>query len=201
MSANEMVLGLLIERPDNSYQLDRRLEEEFPSAQFTRGTARQALRRLATKDLVRPVDGQDRGTVESSGVAPGTAYEVTTKGVAFFRAWIGSSISLPTTREDLLAKTVLCTPGDLPRMIEVAREAELSCTIKLRAMNRRTHRERERAEPRAWKMIMGMTARAAEAGWWESRITWLQKLRADLEIELRRQQAEQGSARPSPGGR
>ncbi len=197
MSANEMVLGLLIERPDTSYQLDRRLEQGFPSAQFSRDTARQALKRLAREGLVRPVDGQKQESLEDAR-GERIVYEVTTAGVRHFGAWIRSSIALPPAREDLLAKIALCTTEDLPRMIEVVQEAEQSCTAKLLRLNRRTRREREKLGPREWKRRMGVAAAASEAAWWDGRIAWLQRLRVDLKIELQRYEAERRPARP-PG--
>jgi DNA-binding PadR family transcriptional regulator len=199
MSANEIVLGLLIERPDTSYQLDKRLEQGFPSARFSRDTARQALKRLAREGLVRPVDGQEQEPLEDAR-GERTVYEATAEGVRHFRAWIRSSIALPPAREDLLAKIALCTPADLPRMIEVVQEAEQSCTTRLLCLNRRTRRERAKLGPREWKRRMGVAASASEATWWEGRIAWLQKLRADLKIELRHHEAERRSARaPGPG--
>ena len=56
LSAGEAVLGLVIEQPGNSYQLERRLEGRFGSAQFGHATAYHALKRLAKQGLIRPLD-------------------------------------------------------------------------------------------------------------------------------------------------
>jgi hypothetical protein len=42
LSAGDAVLGLLIEQPANSYQLERRLETRFGSAGFAHDTVRAA---------------------------------------------------------------------------------------------------------------------------------------------------------------
>lgn len=196
MSAGDIVLGLLVEQPDNSYQLDKRLEEGFPSMQFTRGTAYQALKRLSKKGLVRPMDGEGGTPARGAKVDQGTRYEITASGVRYFKAWIKSSIALPIVREDLLAKIALCTPTDLPEMIETVREAELNCTAKLNAENRRVRRERERSDPGDWGKLIEVIVLSGHSGWWDERIKWLQKLREAMESGLRRYRAQCGAAQP-----
>jgi DNA-binding PadR family transcriptional regulator len=56
LSAGEAVLGLVIEQPGNSYQLERRLDGRFGSAQFGHATAYHALKRLTKQGLIRPVE-------------------------------------------------------------------------------------------------------------------------------------------------
>ncbi len=197
MSAGEIVLGLLIEQPDNGYQLEKRLGAGFPSMQFSRGTAYHALERLAKDGLVRPVDGEDTAPAEGAKFDRGTRYEITASGVRCFKAWIRSSIALPIVREDLLAKIALCTPEDLPAMIETVRDAELSCTAKLNAENRRVRRERERADPEDWGKLIEVIVMSGHSGWWDERIKWLQKLREAMESGLRRYRAQRGVLGPS----
>ncbi|MFI5005537.1 MAG: PadR family transcriptional regulator [Solirubrobacterales bacterium] len=195
------MLGLLVEQPDNGYQLERRLEAGFPSMQFTRGTAYHALERLAKNGLVRPVDGEDAALAEDAKLDRGTRYEITASGVRCFKAWIRSSIALPIVREDLLAKIALCTPEDLPAMIETVRDAEMSCTAKLNAENRQVRQERERADPEDWGKLIEVIVMSGHSGWWDERIKWLQKVREDMEDALRRYRSQWASVPPSPESR
>jgi hypothetical protein len=207
LSAGEAVLGLLIERPGNSYQLERRLEARFSSAGFAHGTAYHAIRRLARQGLIRPL--QDAGAagdlapaadVTAPGSLPATAYEATPRGLEHFRGWLHASSSTPPVREELLAKLAFCGPSDLPRMVEIVRDAELACTVQLQELNQRIRAERLRAGEDAWRRLMSMIVLTGDVAWWDGRIRWLQELRAYLQQEGRRFQAgrEQGSIDP-PG--
>jgi DNA-binding PadR family transcriptional regulator len=86
LSAGEAVLGLLIEQPGNSYQLERRLEGRFGSAQFAHGTAYQAVKRLSKQGLIRALDGDQAiaSARAEAGYLPATAYEATAEGVEHF---------------------------------------------------------------------------------------------------------------------
>ena len=67
LSAGEAVLGLVIESPGNSYQLERRLEGRFGSAQFGHATAYHALKRLTKQGLIRPVEDSSPPAESSAG--------------------------------------------------------------------------------------------------------------------------------------
>ena len=118
------MLGLVIERPGNSYQLERRLEGRFGSAQFGHATAYHALKRLTKQGLIRPVgDGDEAAALAraEAGDLPATAYEATPAGITHFRRWLRASTATPPVREELQAKIAFCGPEDLPRMIEIVR--------------------------------------------------------------------------------
>jgi DNA-binding PadR family transcriptional regulator len=182
MAAGEVILGLLIEQPDNSYQLDQRLQVRCRSAQYSRGTARQALRRLEANRPVRKASGSQLPATagEASEV---TIYEATDAGVRHFRAWLHGAITLPWVREDLHARIALCGPDDIPQMIATIRDAELVCTSKLKGLNWRIRGERERNVGERWFQRMETVVDSGEVAWWDGRIKWLQALRLDLERE------------------
>ncbi len=196
MATNEIVLGLLLAHPDNSYQLDKRLEEAFPEMQYARGVSNRALRRLAKKRLVRPMGGEGRALAEGAKVDRGTPYEITGSGVRHFKEWIKALIALPVVREELLAKFALCTREDLPAMITVVRTAELHCTAKLSAWNEEMRRKRERAggDPNDWRNVI---VTSGYSSWWDHHIKWLQSLRDAMETELDRYTAQSGATPPS----
>lgn len=180
----EIVLGLLIERPGSSYQLEKHLRERFDSSDYAEGTARQTLRRLHELGLARPVEAGSGGMRRSREAR---LWEATPAGVATFRAWIRESVATPPVREELHAKIALCESQDLPRLVEVVREAERVCVFQLQEMNRQLRERRERRETLGgddWAAGMDLVVAAGEKAWWDSRIKWLQGVRIYLDEEL-----------------
>jgi DNA-binding PadR family transcriptional regulator len=201
LSAGEAVLGLLIEQGANSYQLERRLEERFGSAQFAHGTAYHAVKRLSKQGLIRAVE-EDESPLPARAEVGGlraTAYEATAEGVEHFERWLTASISTPPVREELLAKVAFCGPADLPRMIEIVREAELACMTQLENLNDRMRRERRLLGDDEWRRLMGMIVTAGDVAWWDARIKWLQELRQHLQREGQDYEARRRSASKLPG--
>jgi len=187
-------LGLVIELPGNSYQLEQRLEGRFGSAQFSHATAYHALKRLAKQGLIRPIE-DSREAAQSAASAdadadvtelPATAYEATPAGIAHFRRWLRASTATPPLREELQAKIAFCGPEDLPRMVEIVREAELACAAQLEDLNERMRRQRLLDRDDAWRRLTGMIVTAGDVAWWDARIKWLQTLRQYLQREGQR---------------
>lgn len=197
LSAGEVVLGLVIERPANSYQLQQRLEERFGSAQFAQGTANQAVKRLSKRGLLRVVD-RDRHPVANVGGERSTTYEATREGCEYFESWLRASSTMPPVREELLAKVAFCGPADLPRMIEIVRQAEGACMTQLENLNARARRERQLpradADEDEWRSMMRMIVSDGDYAWWDARIKWLQQLREYLQREGERYEIRRRSA-------
>jgi DNA-binding PadR family transcriptional regulator len=182
----EVVLGLLTEEPSNCYQLDRRLAERFGSAGYTHGTARQAIKRLVDEQLVR-ASGLDAGVASGEGIrARTTIYEATPAGTDRFHEWMWESVSTPPVREELHAKIALCRPADLPRMVEVVREAETICAGRLQGLNWRVRARRRDLDAEDFRVRMDLVVSTGDQAWWESRIKWLQRVRVYLEEEWKR---------------
>ena len=206
LSAGDAVLGLVIELPGNSYQLEQRLEGRFGSAQFSHATAYHALQRLAKQGLIRPIEDSSPA-VQSAASAdadadvaelPATAYEATPAGIAHFRRWLRASTATPPLREELQAKIAFCGPEDLPRMVEIVREAELACAAQLEDLNERMRRQRLLDRDDAWRRLTGMIVTAADVAWWDARIKWLQTLRQYLQREGQRYAAERRQSTSPP---
>ena len=204
LSAGEAVLGLVIESSGNSYQLEQRLEGRFGSAQFSHATAYHALKRLAKQGLIRPVKASDPLARASTGARtdaaelPATVYEATPAGIAHFRRWLRASTATPPVREELQAKIAFCGPDDLPRMIEIVREAELACAAQLEDLNERMRRQRLLDRDDAWRRLMGMIVTAGDVAWWDARIKWLQTLRQYLQREGQRYALERRQSASPP---
>lgn len=205
MSAGEIVLGLLVERPDNCYRLDKRMAERLGSAQFSRGAAAGAVKRLLERDFVRPAErdwhaagGGPAGSAIGQRAVDGrrkTVYEPTPAGVEHFRRWLRASTQTPPVREELHAKIALWGSEDLTRLVEIVREAEIACTLQLRDLNQRMQFERRAAASNEWARTMQLIVRSGELAWWDTRIRWLQGVRLFLE-----RQRQQRPGLPGMGG-
>jgi DNA-binding PadR family transcriptional regulator len=187
----EVILGLLTEEPSGAYQLDRRLTERFGSVGYTNGMAKQTLKRLHKAGLVRPVD-DDAEVAPKPGVSRAgvIVYEPTSAGIERFRRWMWASVTTPPVREELHAKIALCRPPDLPRMVALVREAETVCVGKLRDLNRDVQARRNDVDPQRWSTRMDLVVSTGDQAWWESRISWLQRVHLFLEDEWYRYQAQ-----------
>jgi len=205
MSAGEVVLGLLVERPDTCYQLDKRMAERLGSAEFSRGTAAGAVKRLLERDLVRRSEREERTADRRATVSPigqrvvdgrrKTVYEPTPAGVEHFRRWLRASTQTPPVREELHAKIALWGSEDISRLIEIVREAEMGCAQQLQELSRRTRLEREAADADEWARTMRLIAMNGEVLWWDARIKWLQDVRLYLEKQRERQRDPAGLGR------
>jgi DNA-binding PadR family transcriptional regulator len=201
MSAGEIVLGLLIEQPDSCYHLDKRIAERLGSAQFSRGAASRAVERLLERKLVRPAQAEERVELRVVDGRKKTVYEATPSGVDHFERWLRASTQTPPVREELHAKIALWGSAELPRLIEIVREAELACTLQLQDSNRQMRVERQAGDPSDWERTMQLIVSAGEATWWDARIKWLQEVRMYLEREHSRQQATTPARRARAPGR
>jgi DNA-binding PadR family transcriptional regulator len=205
MSAAEIVLGLLLERPDTCYRLDKRMAERLGSAQFSRGAAAGAVKRLLERDLVRPAErelqARDRrspGSPIGQRVLDGrrkTVYEPTPAGAEHFRRWLRASTQTPPVREELHAKIALWGSEDLSRLIDIVRDAEMACAQQLRELNRRTRGERRARDVDDWGRMMQLIVISGEITWWDTRIRWLQSVRMYLEKQRERGRSFSGTGR------
>jgi hypothetical protein len=105
---------------------------------------------------------------------------------------------MPPVREELHAKIALSKSEDLPRLVEVLREAELGCAMMLQDLVRRSQRTREQGAPDGWEQRMAVIVQAGDIAWWESRIKWLQDVRLEL---TRERDAHAQNPRESDHGR
>jgi DNA-binding PadR family transcriptional regulator len=179
-----IVLGLVVERADSCYQLERRLKERFGSAGYSDGTARQAIKQLQRDGLLRICE--PRGRLRSVGGRAAAIYEPTPAGLESFREWLRASLSFPAVREELHAKIALCSPADLPRMVEIVNEAIVVSMTRLEGLNFRARKRRGVLDSDDWAACMDMIVSGGDQAWWDSRLKWLHRVRAFLEEELQR---------------
>lgn len=196
LPAGEAVLGLVIERPDHGFGLERRLEERFGSARFAYSTAYNALYRMEREGLVRVAgSGSDavragqRGLAARGERARETIYEATDAGIEHFRAWVRAPTQMPLLREELHAKIALCEPRDLPRLIEALHSEELTCMRELDRIREQLAGEQREGGGRSlaaqeWSQLMALGVAHGEAAYWGGRAQQLTQLRSYL-AELR----------------
>jgi DNA-binding PadR family transcriptional regulator len=179
-SSRLVTLGLVIEQPGSGYQVERRLNERLASTQFGPSAAKHALTRAQRDGLVRRVSGK---------------YEATPTGVEHFERWLRSASVLPPIREELLARVALCRPKDMPRLVEVLREAELACLEVFDSLNRKSRGERIAAQ--GWRGHIDIAVIDSDAAWWDARIKWLTDLREGVQRAWRTYQAERRPGSPT----
>jgi DNA-binding PadR family transcriptional regulator len=178
VSAGELVLGLLVERPDHRFSLRRRLETRFGLAQFSSSAAYSAVKRLEKDGYVRAVDAGQEGC---DGV-----YAATPEGVAHSREWVCAPANALVTREELHAKIALSRPRDLPRLIDVIYAEECACAAELDRIRERAIAEQGSGSPGRltdadWSELMEDAVLQGEVAHWDGRIRQLAELRSYLE--------------------
>ena len=188
MSAGLLALGLLIDQSENGYQVEQRVRERLGSTGYSKGAVRNALSRL-----------ECRGEVVREGCRGG--YVPTEQGVARFKRWLRSSTSLPPMREELLARIAFCGPQDMPRLIEVIREAQLASIAQLEDHNGLLVEEEARTDLKGWERHVACAVSNADAAWWDARIVWLESMRESLRDALATYEAEQRSEHATAPGR
>lgn len=112
-----------------------------------------------------------------------------------FRRWVMVPVSMPAVPEDLHA--AFSETEDLREMIEIVREAELSCMQQLQECNRRARPSRPAAQAPAaseWARTIHLLVTHREVMELDARIRWLQDVRRHL--EKKRQQRSEVACAP-----
>jgi DNA-binding PadR family transcriptional regulator len=188
MSAKIAVLGLVIEEPGPAYRLTAKLRQRLASAGFVDSNVYSALTRLEREGLIRGVkvhsaDGEPGAASAKKSPASGSEsqhFEATPAGVRCFEEWLLESTVTPPLRDELHMKIALCQPRNVPRMVDLLYGQELVCIARVREL-RASYEKAQPPEPHRWQGLVMVLMRDAEISFWESRIAWLQGLRASLE--------------------
>jgi DNA-binding PadR family transcriptional regulator len=133
MAAKDLILGLIVDRPDYGYSLKRRLGDQLGSAGFAESIIYSALDSLTRDGLIEAVDRSEAGARKRRG-GRNASYRATQKGIAHFDAWMADSSPLAPMREELRMKLALCKPRHVPRLIDIAWAQEQLCIDRLRAL-------------------------------------------------------------------
>jgi hypothetical protein len=186
----EIILALVVEKPGTAFELENRLRRRFPSYGYARNIVRRTLGRLRTSGLVsqRPPAGQAGATGRE-----GMVWEATSAGAERSRAWVGEELGGPLARDELHARIALCGPQDLPRLLEVVRNAERTCEERLAALGPQADRAVLAADAGGWAAEMESIAGDAERASLANRASWLSG------VKLRLRAAEEQTKPPRSG--
>jgi DNA-binding PadR family transcriptional regulator len=116
-----MVLGLTAEEPGTVAEIQRRLSDLFPSADFPKTSAHSALPGLEAKGYVRLAK---RGSKMSQNY-----YEATPEGLARLKEWVTSRPPVPASREAVHGKVEFATLDQLVEVIVLTRAEAKACQI------------------------------------------------------------------------
>lgn len=180
LSASVAILGLLVEQPDCTAGVSRRLAERYPRARFARNAAHSIIPSLERQGLVQVVDGSEGRSRRE--------YEITRQGVEDFQAWKRTSPTQPPPLRDALRAKLEQADGEeeLAALIEVVASEEELCAAECDAAHARLAASRRRRRARAsegddWLSRLDLVLLADETVIWAARAERLQRLRASLE--------------------
>jgi DNA-binding PadR family transcriptional regulator len=188
LSATMVVLGLVIEEPDNASCVAHRLSERFRPARFAPSTAHMTLPRLEAQGFVRRVQSRDAKDASAG------RYEATKEGIDSFRRWLRTTpAALPALREALHARIDLSTPADLDRVIAITDLERQACEQECAATRGRLAEARQAArfndEHTGWSTMVREVVLVDEMMIWAYRAARLKRLHRRLD-ELRSQLPE-----------
>jgi hypothetical protein len=101
-----------------------------------------------------------------------------------FRRWVLAQVSMPSVPQDL--HVTFSETEDLPQIIEIVRDAEMSCAQQLQECNRRTRPEVQATVTGEWARTIHLLVSHREVMEWDMRIKWLQDVRRHLETKRQR---------------
>lgn len=116
-----MILGLACEERGTVAEIQRRLSDLFPSADFPKNAAHTSLPLLAKEDYVRLVE---EGADKSQDV-----YEGTIVGIGRLRAWVTSGPPVPAMREAVHGRVEFATLEELAELIIIVRSEAKACQL------------------------------------------------------------------------
>lgn len=182
LSLKYVLLGMVAERPAYGYDLQRRLKERLPFANYTAGAVYPALDRLE-RELLIEVTGKKGGTGRAH---PRLMYSPTSQGLTSLERWMYTPTPPEAdSRDTLLGKLAVARPQDLPRLLELARGQEAQLRGQLGELMEAPAPEWS-GRGRVPLTIVGATlARTAQARRLAAAIESLQEIREALEHELR----------------
>src|ERR1019366_9116171 len=91
----------------------------------------------------------EMGAGPARRAAPRTIYEATEEGVDHFETWMLGSSPTPPLRDELHMKIALCSPRNVPRLIDMVYGQELACMGRLRDLKELSEQE-DAIDPREW---------------------------------------------------
>jgi hypothetical protein len=145
MTPQMMVLGLACEESGTVADIQRRLTDLFPSADFSKNAAHMNLPYLARKGFVCLVE---EGFESSQNL-----YEGTISGVSHLRDWVTSRPPVPAMRETVHGRVEFATLEELAQLIILVRAEAKACQVTSDDAHERMlteQRRRIKSRPKGW---------------------------------------------------
>jgi DNA-binding PadR family transcriptional regulator len=178
MTAKDVLLGLIVERPGYGYGLKQRWREELASAGFAESIVYSSLTSLLDDGLIEAVAEPAGGAGRRRG-RRNESYQATPEGVAHFDDWMGEATPLAPMRDELRIKLIFCKQRHVTPLTEIAWAQEQQCLDRLRELKSSEETVALRdceTLPQALEMLL----LDAEVATLQERINWLRKFRQTL---------------------
>lgn len=147
-----MVLGVIAAEAGSVADIQRRLIDTFPSADFSRNTAHTSLPSLADRGYVRLVR---EGAEDSQNF-----YEATDVGVRYLGKWVERPLPAPAIREAVHGKCEFADQKDLAALLHNVRTEEKRCRAESDDAQQRmlaAQRARRKLPATHWRAELDMT--------------------------------------------
>ncbi|HEY5044349.1 MAG TPA: hypothetical protein VII53_00650 [Solirubrobacteraceae bacterium] len=181
LSPQMMILGLVVQQEDTIAGVARRLNNQFPSARFSRTAAYKDLPILASKGYVRLTE---KGPPNEPTL---DRYQGTPDGAKLFDGWLLHT-EPPGVRDVLQCKLEFVTREHLAAFIGIVREDEQAYTSAHDIAHNRVRREQRsrlaRGRPVDWRVRLRGIQSKDEAMLWSLMSKRLGNLREELEAVL-----------------
>jgi DNA-binding PadR family transcriptional regulator len=172
VSINNVVLGILIERPCHGYELVKQVQQRLGKGEIATANVYAALQTVERSGLAEALDPASAG--DGRRASP-LSYRATERGVEHFEQWIEQEHK-PGVRDTLRLKFLVAQARHMPRLLELARIEEQRCRRCLDTARRHAPAAPAAADERRWSSRKAAIANEVDASYWESRLSWLASL-------------------------
>jgi DNA-binding PadR family transcriptional regulator len=161
-----LCLGLLYQHEDTIKGLDKRMNERFKAAKFSRGSANKSIPNLVKEGLIELVERGDKPTL--------ARYRITPAGEAYFLEWLRQTEPKPMVRDVLQCKLEFFQFEEIEGLVVALKEQAIafgtSADLAHEAMqtDQRIRRERvRRGQPPSYRLALRIakTKDAAKLGY------------------------------------
>lgn len=156
MTPQMMVLGAIASGPGTVMQVQKRLADLWPAADFSRNAAHTNLPLLEERGYVR--------VVEKGEEPPQNRYAIAEEGWAHLRDWVSRWPPDPANREAIHGKAQFATLEDLPEILRMVRAQQERCQAesdKAQGKLLSEQRLQSKLPPRGWAEELGAELRMA----------------------------------------
>lgn len=156
MTPQMMVLGAIASGPGTVMEVQKRLADLWPAADFSRNSAHTNLPLLEDRGYVH--------VVEKSEEPSRNRYEIAESGWAHLREWVRHWPPDPANREAIHGKTQFATLEDLPEILRMVRAQQERCQAesdKAQGKLLSEQRLQSKMPPQGWADELGAELRMA----------------------------------------